>query len=698
MRKRAVVVGGGIAGLAVARALASDRAVVVCEREAFVGTHSSARNAQIWLPVDDDETTGPLARRSASGWAARLGRGWLRPRRAVVVTDARGAPSVLAGADKGGVSARVIDEGARRRFAPEIERAEVAIAVEGAGTFEPSEMMGALLADCRDRGARRGPDRHRRGARRDSIGPRRRRARRRRARLAADEVVLAAGAWAGALGAAIGAPTTPHAVTAGTSSCSTPQPSPSMVWSFEPGREVYWRAESGGSSRALRRGPDGPVLAVARPEAPEWLVADRSGTTPFARRGAGPHGVGVPPHLPDDCELVSAPTCGPRLARRPRGPRDDRRPRGGRALRRGHARRRGRDPRAAGSLRVCRLRSGHGGPHGGPMKDTPLVHRARELARLAHADQVRKAGNLPYFSHLDAVARLLVAHGHRDEAQIAAAYLHDLLEDQPEYADQMRAEMPVEVIAIVEVLTEPKLDLIGRKRAKRERFKDYVSQISADHEHARAAVPVSCADKVHNLTSIVEAHAQGDNLLGRLRTRPGEHAHHVATLRPIYAQHASPSLLEAFDEVTARLEETILKWLPGRAVMIAAEAHLGQHDKGGAPYIEHPLRLMLKAETREEKMVAVLHDVIEDSTWTLDALAREGFSERVIEALDKLTRRSAETYEGFIERIAEDPLARRVKLLDLEDNSDLSRIAAPTDHDRARVDKYRRAITRLREK
>ena len=332
------------------------------------------------------------------------------------------------------------------------------------------------------------------------------------------------------------------------------------------------------------------------------------------------------------------------------------------------------------------------------MTDTPLVHRARELARAAHADQVRKAGDLPYFSHLDAVARLLVAHGHTAQTQVAAAYLHDLLEDQPAYADQMRAEMPREVVAIVEVLTEPKLDLIGRKRAKHERFKDYVQQISADHAHAHAAVPVSCADKIHNLSSIVEAHAAGDNLLGRLRTRPGEHAHHVQTLRPIYARHANPSLLGAFDEVVARLEETIAKWLPGRAVMIAAEAHLGQHDKGGAPYIEHPLRLMLRAQSPEEKMVAVLHDVIEDSACTLETIAREGFSPQVVGALDRLTRRPAETYEGFIERVAEDPLARRVKLLGLEDNMGPGRIPQPTDRDRARLEKYRRAITRLRER
>ncbi|MBX3272482.1 MAG: HD domain-containing protein [Sandaracinaceae bacterium] len=331
------------------------------------------------------------------------------------------------------------------------------------------------------------------------------------------------------------------------------------------------------------------------------------------------------------------------------------------------------------------------------MEETPLVMRARELARVAHADQVRKSGALPYFTHLDAVASICAAHGHDDEATVAAAYLHDLLEDQPAFGPRLRAEMPPHVIAIVEVLTEPKLDARGLKRDKRERFRDYLAQLRADREPARAAVPVSCADKIHNFTSLAEAQAAGDDLLGRLRTRPGDQREQIAALRPLYARHASAALLAAFDEATARLEETIARWLPTRAVEIAAQAHVGQLDKGGAPYLEHPLRLMLRAETPAEKLVAVLHDVVEDSAWTLEALAREGFSSEVLAALERLTRLEGEPYEDFIERVAEHPLARRVKLLDLADNADLSRIPAPSESDRARVEKYRRAIARLEE-
>jgi (p)ppGpp synthase/HD superfamily hydrolase len=133
-----------------------------------------------------------------------------------------------------------------------------------------------------------------------------------------------------------------------------------------------------------------------------------------------------------------------------------------------------------------------------------------------------------------------------------------------------------------------------------------------------------------------------------------------------------------------------------RAIAIAAEAHARQVDKAGVPYILHPLRLMLRMETDDERIVAVLHDVAEDSpAWDLDRLRAEGFSERVILAIDFLTRRAGESYEEFIVRAGHNEIGRRVKLADLEDNSDLSRIATPSDKDRARVERYRRAREQL---
>ena len=128
-----------------------------------------------------------------------------------------------------------------------------------------------------------------------------------------------------------------------------------------------------------------------------------------------------------------------------------------------------------------------------------------------------------------------------------------------------------------------------------------------------------------------------------------------------------------------------------RAIALAAKAHEGQVDKAGAPYILHPLRVMLRLSSLDERIAAVLHDVVEDSDITLEALRAEGFSEAVLHAVDAVTRRAGEDYDDFIRRAAADPLGRRVKLADLAENSDLSRIAQPGERDHVRLERYRRA-------
>ncbi|MGE8175046.1 HD domain-containing protein [Pseudomonas fluorescens] len=133
-----------------------------------------------------------------------------------------------------------------------------------------------------------------------------------------------------------------------------------------------------------------------------------------------------------------------------------------------------------------------------------------------------------------------------------------------------------------------------------------------------------------------------------------------------------------------------------RAIAIAAAAHEGQVDKGGSPYILHPLKVMLRVDTLEERIVAVLHDVVEDCGISLDDLRQEGFSETVLAAIESVTKLSGESYELFVERAAQNPIGRVVKLADLEENSDLSRIAQPSWEDLERIEKYRRAIGRLR--
>ena len=132
-----------------------------------------------------------------------------------------------------------------------------------------------------------------------------------------------------------------------------------------------------------------------------------------------------------------------------------------------------------------------------------------------------------------------------------------------------------------------------------------------------------------------------------------------------------------------------------QAIELAVKHHKGQYDKGGKPYILHPLRLMMSVDTDDEKIVAVMHDLVEDTHITIAYLRTAGFSEKVLSALDCVTNRENEDYESFIERIAQNPLATKVKLADLEDNMDLSRIPEPSKKDYKRIEKYKRAKTRL---
>lgn len=134
----------------------------------------------------------------------------------------------------------------------------------------------------------------------------------------------------------------------------------------------------------------------------------------------------------------------------------------------------------------------------------------------------------------------------------------------------------------------------------------------------------------------------------------------------------------------------------GRAIALAAVAHQDQLDKAGQAYMLHVMRVMQRFADTDAQVVAVLHDVVEDTGWRLDQLAAAGFSNAVIIAIEHLTRRADESYEQFIERAARNPLACRVKLADLEDNLNVCRMAALTDEDVARVARYHRALQRLR--
>lgn len=133
-----------------------------------------------------------------------------------------------------------------------------------------------------------------------------------------------------------------------------------------------------------------------------------------------------------------------------------------------------------------------------------------------------------------------------------------------------------------------------------------------------------------------------------------------------------------------------------RAIEIATQAHQGQFDKSGKDYIGHPLRVMEMGGTEEEKIAGVLHDVVEDSDWTFEALEAEGFSQEIIAALKCVTKLSEnENYDNFIERVKKNPLAVAVKINDLTDNMDIRRLPYLSDKDIKRLKKYLKAYKKL---
>jgi len=127
-----------------------------------------------------------------------------------------------------------------------------------------------------------------------------------------------------------------------------------------------------------------------------------------------------------------------------------------------------------------------------------------------------------------------------------------------------------------------------------------------------------------------------------------------------------------------------------RALEIASAAHAGQQDKAGQSYILHPIRVMLSVKTLDEQIAAVLHDTVEDTSVTFEDLADAGFSSDIVTAVQALTKTDGESRLEAAHRAVQNTIARQVKLADVADNMDLSRIPSPTSRDHARLEEYKR--------
>ena len=136
--------------------------------------------------------------------------------------------------------------------------------------------------------------------------------------------------------------------------------------------------------------------------------------------------------------------------------------------------------------------------------------------------------------------------------------------------------------------------------------------------------------------------------------------------------------------------------LLAKAINLAMQAHDGQTDKAGMPYIGHVMRVMQAGRTIDEKITGVLHDIVEDTPWTFEALLNEGFPVHIVDALRCVTKlHDDEPYEEFIQRVKSNPLAVAVKINDLTDNMDIRRLSDLTDKDVQRLRKYLKAYQEL---
>jgi len=136
-----------------------------------------------------------------------------------------------------------------------------------------------------------------------------------------------------------------------------------------------------------------------------------------------------------------------------------------------------------------------------------------------------------------------------------------------------------------------------------------------------------------------------------------------------------------------------------RAIEIATAAHKGQKDKSGEDYILHPLRVMESGKTEIEKICGILHDVVEDSDWSFESLEKEGFSAEIIDTLRCISKKSdEEDYDSFIDRVAENEIAMQVKINDLIDNLNITRLKELNGKDLKRLNKYLKSYWKLKAK
>ncbi|MCC6681904.1 MAG: HD domain-containing protein [Phycisphaeraceae bacterium] len=310
----------------------------------------------------------------------------------------------------------------------------------------------------------------------------------------------------------------------------------------------------------------------------------------------------------------------------------------------------------------------------------------------------KKGPKIPYLCHLLAVAGTVLEYG-GDEETAMAAILHDAVEDRggAKTLARIRERFGDRVADIVDEVSEDAPDEANQRIPWEQRKEAYLAGLPKLSPEARL---VSAADKLANARSILKDLREiGEVVWDRFKKGKTGTLWFYRQIADIFDRIGPASLAAELDTTVTAIERfavgpTDIDPL-NRAIVIAAEAHSGKYDKGGGAYILHPLRVMSKQTNDIARIVAVLHDVVEDSDWTFDGLIAAGIPQPAIEALRLLTHDRDMPYDQYIDRLATNPLAKAVKLADLNDNLDAGRLKELKPSTIDRMNKYLDARAKL---
>ena len=310
-----------------------------------------------------------------------------------------------------------------------------------------------------------------------------------------------------------------------------------------------------------------------------------------------------------------------------------------------------------------------------------LILRAMKFAATKHRVHRRKdKEKSAYINHPIAVAEMLhTVGGISHVPTLVAAILHDTVEDVGATFDEIKAEFGEEVLSIMREVTDDK----NLSTAEIIRI-----GIETAPNKSLGARQIKIADKISNIYDMTHTPPHKWSL-----ERKQEYLYWTEELIS-RLRGTNEELERLYDETVAECRATLMTDLE-KSILLATKAHAGQRDKSEAPYILHPLRVMLQTLTEAETMAAVLHDTVEDTKLTLEDLRREGLPPHVIEAVDCLTKREGEPYEDFIKRVKTNRIARNVKLADLKDNLDVTRLDQISEKDAERLNRYLRVRREL---